>query len=157
MRTIGWTGLAFVAAASLGAVTVSRADAQEPGPAGGEAMLPPLVAALVGAAEIPGPGDPGGVGVAGITLDPILRTLCYALHVVNVAPASAAHIHEGAVRVAGPVVVPLDAPTGGDASGCVQNLDPELVLRLQQNPAGFYVNVHNAAFPDGALRGQLGR
>jgi hypothetical protein len=120
-------------------------------------MMPPLIAALVGSAEAPGPGAPTGVGVAGITLDPTLRTICYSLHVVDIAPATAAHIHEGAVGVAGPVVVPFDAPTSGDSNGCTLNLDPELVARIQQNPAGFYVNVHNADFPAGAIRGQLGQ
>ncbi|HEY7064659.1 MAG TPA: CHRD domain-containing protein [Chloroflexota bacterium] len=120
-------------------------------------MLPPLIAALDGAGEVPGPGAPTGHGAAGITMDPTLRTICYSLHVVGIAPATAAHIHEGAAGVAGGVVVPFDAPTGGDTSGCAQNLDPELVARIQQNPAGFYVNVHNADFPNGAIRGQLGR
>ncbi len=72
-------------------------------------------------------------------------------------PATAAHLHEGATGIAGPVVVSLAALTGGNANGCVQNLDAELVVRIQQNPAGFYVTVHNANYPDGAARGQLGQ
>jgi hypothetical protein len=120
-------------------------------------MLPPLIAALVGDAEVPGPGAPSGLGAAGITLDPALRAVCYSLHVVGIGSPTAAHIHEGATGVAGSVVVSFDAPTSGDSTGCLQNLDPALLLRMQQNPAGFYVNVHNADFPDGAVRGQLGR
>jgi CHRD domain len=117
----------------------------------------PLTATLIGAAEVPGPGDSDAVGSAAVTLDPTAGMVCYALHVVNIAaPATAAHIHEGAVGVAGPVAVPLTAPTGGDSAGCVQ-AEFGLITRIQQNPAGFYVNVHNAAYPDGAARGQLGR
>jgi hypothetical protein len=157
MQTLRALVVAVLLTTVTGTVAAPGAAAQDTGPAGGEAMLPPLVAALVGTAEVPGPGDPAGAGAAGINLDPILRTVCYAVHVADVAPATAAHIHEGAVGVAGPVVVALAPPKGGEASSRVQNLDPDLVLRLQQNPAGFYVNVHNAAFPDGALRGQLGR
>jgi hypothetical protein len=33
----------------------------------------------------------------------------------------------------------------------------ELILEILQNPEGFYVNVHNADFPAGAVRGQLSR
>jgi CHRD domain len=117
----------------------------------------PLTAALIGAAEVPGPGDPDAVGAAAVTLDSTAGMVCYALHVVNIAtPATAAHIHEGAVGVAGPIVVPFTAPTGGDSSGCVQ-AERDLITRLQQNPAGFYVNVHNPDYPEGAARGQLGR
>jgi hypothetical protein len=117
----------------------------------------PLTATLIGAAEVPGPGDSDAVGSAAVTLDATTGTVCYALHVVNIrTPATAAHIHEGAVDVSGPVVVPFTAPTGGDTSGCTQ-ADAALVTRLLQNPAGFYVNVHNPDYPDGAARGQLGR
>ena len=117
----------------------------------------PLVAALIGAAEAPGPGDPDAVGAAAVTLDATAGMVCYALHVVNIAtPATAAHIHDGAVGVAGPIVVPFTAPTGGDSSGCVQ-AERDVITRLQQNPAGFYVNVHNPDYPEGAARGQLGR
>jgi hypothetical protein len=156
-----WRLIAIAMVVTLGALAgsaaASRAAAQGPGPAGETDLLPPLIAALVGDAEVPGPGDPAGLGAAGIALDPALRTICYAVHVANVAPATAAHIHEGAAGVDGPVVVPLGAPTDGAAAGCVENLDPALVLRIQQNPDGFYVNVHNAAYPVGAVRGQLGR
>ncbi len=157
MRTFRIAMMTFILAALGGAAAVSGGQAQSPDPAGEGVMLPPLIAALDGAAEAPGPGAPTGHGAAGITLDPVLRTVCYSLRVVDVAPATAAHIHEGAVGVAGGVVVPFDAPTGGASSGCAQNLDPALVERIQQNPAGFYVNVHNADFPNGAIRGQLGR
>ena len=155
MQRLVMTGVVF--AGLVGSAAIPVVSAQGQGPAGETAMSPPLVAALVGDAEVPGPGDATGLGVAGLTLDPTLRTVCYSLHVVNIAPATAAHIHQGAVGVAGSVVVPLGAPSSGDANGCVENLDPELILRIQQNPAGYYVNVHNAAFPDGAIRGQLGR
>jgi hypothetical protein len=118
----------------------------------------PLTATLIGAAEVPGPGDPDAVGSAAVTLDPSTGTVCYALHVVNIAtPATAAHIHEGAVDQAGPIVIPLTAPTGGDASGCAQGVESSVLRRLMDDPRGFYVNVHNPDYPDGAARGQLGR
>jgi len=61
----------------------------------------------------------------------------------------------GAEEAPGPVVVPLDAPTDGSSSGCA-TVDRALAKDIRQNPEDYYVNVHNAEFPAGAIRGQLG-
>ena len=74
----------------------------------------------------------------------------------GIAPATAAHIHEAPAGQAGPVVVPLAAPTDGTSSGCV-TLEREELKEIAKNPDDYYVNVHNAEFPAGALRGQLGK
>lgn len=122
----------------------------------GEARV--LTAQLSGEAEVPGPGDPDGGGMARITLRPDQREVCFELSVSNIEPATAAHIHEGPEGVAGPVVVPLDpSPTEGSSSGCVSDVDTALIRNILQNPKQYYVNVHNEEFPDGAIRGQLGR
>jgi len=114
-------------------------------------------AKLSGAAEVPGPGDPDGSGTATIRLQLERGEVCFDLTVSNIGPATAAHIHEGADGVAGPVVVPLDpAPTGGSSSGCISDVDAALLQNIAQNPEQYYVNVHNEEFPDGAIRGQLG-
>jgi hypothetical protein len=115
-----------------------------------------LRAKLSGAAEVPGPGDPDGSGSARITLRPEQGEACFELSVSNIEPATAAHIHEGAEGVAGPVVIPLDpAPTAGSSEGCVSGVDTALLRNILQNPRQYYVNVHNEEFPDGAVRGQL--
>ena len=41
-------------------------------------------------------------------------------------------------------------------AGCV-SVDRSLVKEIRQSPDEFYVNVHTADFPAGALRGQLSR
>jgi hypothetical protein len=127
-----------------------------PGVSGAQ-QQPPLTATLIGAAEVPGPGATDGMGSAAITLDQAQGTVCYALHVANIAPAIAAHIHQGAVDVEGPIVVHLNPPAEGNSSDCIQGVERELVTRIMQDPRGFYVNVHNADFPAGAIRGQLTR
>jgi hypothetical protein len=116
----------------------------------------PQSATLTGAAEVPGPGDPDGSGSASLRLNPGQEEICYELTVSNIASATAAHIHRGAPDVAGPVVVPLAPPTSGSSSACA-TVDRDLILEILKDPAAFYVNVHNAGFPAGAIRGQLSR
>jgi hypothetical protein len=115
-----------------------------------------LSTTLTGAAEVPGPGDPDGSGTATLTVNPGLGQICYELTVSGIAPATAAHIHVGAVGVAGPVVVPLAPPTDGTSSGCAE-VSRELALAILMSPSDYYVNVHNAEFPAGAVRGQLSK
>jgi hypothetical protein len=115
-----------------------------------------LTANLSGAEEAPGPGDPDGSGTAVFTLNHGQGEICFELTVMDIDPASAAHIHAGAVGVPGPVVVGLTPPTDGSSSGCV-NVDQELLKAIMQAPSQYYVNVHNAAFQPGAIRGQLSR
>ena len=113
---------------------------------------------LTGAAEVPGPGDPDGTGTATITLNPGTGQVCWELNVSGITlPATAAHIHEAPVGVAGPVDVPLSAPdANGFASGCA-SVDRVEILEIIQHPEEYYVNVHNVDFPAGAMRGQLSK
>ena len=113
----------------------------------------PLTATLTGAAEVPGPGDPDGSGFATLRLNPGQEEICYELTVEGIAPASMAHIHSGQVTEAGGIEVHLAAPTSGTSSACV-TVARELILAIIRNPEKYYVNVHNATYPRGAVRGQ---
>jgi hypothetical protein len=115
-----------------------------------------LTTTLSGAEEVPGPGDPDGTGFASLALNTGAAEICFELTVSNISPATASHIHIGRAGQAGPVVVTLSPPpTDGDSSGCVST-DRDLIKAIKQQPSLFYVNVHNADFPNGAVRGQLG-
>ena len=114
------------------------------------------MATLTGAAEVPGPGDSQGSGTVQVTLDPDAGEVCYELTVTHLPEATAAHIHAGAMGQEGPVKVTLEAPKTGSAKGC-QRADAALIHAIMQDPAGYYVNVHTAAFPKGAVRGQLAK
>ena len=116
----------------------------------------PLSTTLTGAAEVPGPGDTDGTGTASITLNHGKGEVCYELTVDKIAASNAAHIHAGAVDKAGPPIANLTPPTNGSSKGCVA-LEKDKIKDVMQNPANYYVNVHNAEFPDGAVRGQLGK
>jgi hypothetical protein len=111
---------------------------------------------LTGAAEVPGPGDDDGGGSAQLTLNPDKGEVCYEITVTKIDEATAAHIHEGALGKAGGVKVGLDAPKGGSVKGC-KTAEAAVVKDIMANPANYYVNVHNAAFPNGAVRGQLAK
>ena len=147
--------LAYAIASATIAATVLVQPAQAAGgPSEGSGR--PLHAVLTGAAEVPGPGDPDGSGTAHVRINPGQRSICYTLRVSRIAPASAAHIHEAPVGQAGPVLVTLSPPTSGTSSGCVQ-VTRDLARDILRSPADYYVNVHNAEYPAGAVRGQLSR
>lgn len=139
---------------SVAALAVAGCESMEPA---AEAVGPTYMATLTGATEVPGPGDPDGSGMAEISIvDAVVEEVCYEMTVTGIAPATAAHIHRGAFGESGPPVVTLEAPTDGEASGCTATSDA-IVDAIQANPGGFYVNVHNAEYPGGAVRGQLRR
>ena len=115
----------------------------------------PRVATLSGSNEVPA-ADPDGSGSAEITLNVGQSTVCWDISVANITlPATASHIHRAPVGVNGPVVVPLSPPDAtGHSSGC-RTADPALIQAIIDFPAAYYVNVHNADYPGGAVRGQL--
>lgn len=116
-----------------------------------------LTATLSGANEVPGPGDQDGSGTATITLNHDAGTLCYELSVSAIEPAAAAHIHAAPAGQSGAVVATLDAPATGQSTGCAQDVTRDLIERIADKPSAYYVNVHTAGFPDGAVRGQLAK
>ena len=101
-------------------------------------------------------GDPNGRGEAYV-FSTGGGTVCYVIEVDKIAPASAAHIHEAKAGANGPVVVALSAPTNGYSAGCVDTGDADLAADITlRESSDYYVNVHNAEYPGGAVRAQLG-
>jgi hypothetical protein len=145
---------ASLALAVLLAILVHASTTQPTIAATDEVVI--LSAVLTGAAEVP-PADPDGIGAAGVAIFPRRNSLCFTLAVHNIAAATAAHIHAGAAGTNGGVVVPFTAPSRGFSFGCVPNVMPDLLRDIVANPGNYYVNVHNAEFPGGAIRGQLRR
>lgn len=118
-----------------------------------------LSAKLKGNEEVAG-GDSNGRGEAFVSVKkPSKRKLCYALSWEKIEPPTAAHIHKGAPGTDGPIKVTLfedpDGLTASAAEGCVK-ISEKIAKKLRRTPEKFYANVHNAEFPAGAIRGQLG-
>lgn len=111
-------------------------------------------AVLSGANAVPGPGDADGWGKARVSIDDSTNRICTDLEVRDVGDVTGAHIHRGAAGVSGPPVIELDPPDNDDSDDCDDASDL-LVDEIRNNPAGFYVNVHTAAHPESAIRGQL--
>ncbi|CAN5353580.1 CHRD domain-containing protein [soil metagenome] len=116
-------------------------------------------AALSGAAEVPGPGDPDGSGFARVLAKPNQSEVCTFIIYRGIATPTGAHIHEGGPDVAGPIVVDFTPLIGTSpvnvVRGCTTTT-PELAADIAANPEEYYVNVHNGIYPAGAIRGQLG-
>jgi len=109
---------------------------------------------LAGATEVPGPGDPDGMGAVHLTLDPLAATVCYTLETAHIDEPTAGHIHQAAEGAAGDVRIALFIDPANVSNGCV-DADSATIEAIIANPADYYVNIHNAAFPAGAIRGQL--
>jgi len=122
------------------------------GPGGQRANLS---ATLTGLQEVPGPGDPDGTGTAEVRVAPAQGRICWDLYARQIDPATAAHIHRAAAGSAGPPVVTLTTPgPDGRSEGCTA-VDAALAREIATQAHLFYLNVHNAAHPAGAIRGQL--
>ena len=134
--------------------TVGLALAVVVGSAGAASAVQVFTTQLEGEEEVPRPGDLDGSGFAVVAVAPEVGLVCYGIGVFGIAPATAAHIHEAPRGRAGPIVTDLAPPTNGFSGGCVS--DPEEAADIAADPSDYYVNVHNAEFPGGALRGQLG-
>ena len=133
-------GVAVAVSAQLGSSSATANDS--------------LFASLAGSNESPA-GDGNGRGSFAASFDG--SRLCYGYSVKNIGKPAAAHIHRAGAGKVGGVVIPLNPPKAGDpgtATGCA-TVAAALRRAILQRPAGFYVNVHTAAFPGGAVRGQL--
>ena len=146
MQTILKSGVAALGALALAGPATAQDDSGRK-----------LTTTLTGAAEVPGPGDENGAGLFEARVNPGQGRICYTLTVSNIEDATAAHIHSGGTTEAGPPVLTLDTPGEDDDSEECQDIDRTLATNVIRDPAAYYVNVHNDAFPAGAIRGQLGK
>jgi hypothetical protein len=108
-------------------------------------------------------GEAGATGAATICIDRARSSISYGFGRLFVTGRpSAGHIHRGAARVSGPVVVTFATPGLVDVTiGEVQwsgtrTASKRTIASLLARPGGHYVDVHTQGRPKGAVRGQLG-
>lgn len=143
VRLIGvWALFAGATAVQAGALA-----AQEPPP---EVIY--LFADLDGANET-GRGDADGYGDMAAAVKLTEGKFCYELSVGKIGVATAAHVHEGKEGADGAPVITI-AVTGPKNEVCAE-ADKKLLDKIADKPGNYYVNVHTAEFPTGAIRGQL--
>lgn len=108
---------------------------------------------MTGDAEVPGPGSEGS-GTATFTIEG--TEACLEGEITEVGAVMAGHIHTGTAEESGGVLLDLAAMTEADGpvSTCVE-VDEATATAITSDPAGHYVNLHTAEFPDGAIRAQL--
>jgi len=125
-----------------------------------------LKARMSGAQEVPA-ADADGTGRATVDLKVRTNEICWAVEFSRIGAPNRGHIHFAPAGVNGSIVVgffeigadpanPLhDRLERGRASGCV-TAAADLIAAIAADPESYYVNLHNARFPAGAIRGQLG-
>ena len=150
---------ALVAIALSLALVAGTAEAQVS--AGGETVKggARLEATLVAGAA----GDPQLSGSADLVVNPRRGSVCFDIELDAVVPEAetvvAVHIHPG-VAAAAPCdaedcAPPLDLDFANEGlEGCVR-AGKHLLSSLAEEPEQFFLHVHTARFPEGAVSGQL--
>ncbi|MGX7666146.1 CHRD domain-containing protein [Flavobacterium pedocola] len=142
----------FIIAVLITAGFVSCSSDDSYGSGGGGSNTTTFRGTLNGSSEVP-PTPSGGTGTATLTFDNTTK-----IATVNImysgltGPATAGHIHQGAVGVSGAPVFAfpsLTSPIIFDTP--VLSAAQETTLKAN----GYYVNLHTSAYPDGEIRGQL--
>ena len=112
--------------------------------------------------------DSDGHGHANVSVDVAAGTVCFDVSFQHSGTPNRAHIHAGDAATNGPIRVtffelrenPADPrhdelERRGRHGACIENLDEALLADIVANPDDYYVNLHNARFPAGSMRGQL--
>jgi hypothetical protein len=125
----------------------------------------PLAAMLDGGQEVETPGKPSGdpEGRATAFLRAERDEVEFAFTWSGIGGPTNGHLHQGVVGGNGPVALDLFAAPGGlpasinGVAGVADDVKADLAKKINQDPSGFYLNLHTAEFTGGAVRGQVFR
>ncbi|WP_309650739.1 CHRD domain-containing protein [Nocardioides sp.] len=98
-------------------------------------------------------GDPDGVGRARVTLNRARARVCADVTWRRIQSPDSAHLHR---RSDSQVVVDLSTAVTGGAR-CTTGVRRSLIRAIAAHPRRYYLNVHNATYPAGAIEGTLRR
>ncbi len=99
-------------------------------------------------------GDEDGSAHGTFTLDTASGEICYRVTADALEDVAGMHIHEAPAGKDGDIVVELDPTKVDDGRACTQ-ADRSLVADIVESPEHYYLNLHTATYPEGAVRGQL--
>ena len=111
--------------------------------------------AVLTGANVVGSGDADGYATAEISVSDEAGQVCWDVNDVRgIGAVTGAHIHRGAAGTNGPPVFTLRQSNEGDWQGCTDASEWTQEF-LEGAPNLFYVQLHTAEYPAGAIRGQL--
>ena len=141
------SGILFLLSFLIGIIGFSSCDDDNITP-----TVDTFKATLNGASETPANASTA-TGSATFTFNPVTNILSGTVTYTGLTVADA-HIHKGAIGVAGNVVLPLG--TSPFTSPIQFTSSPLTQAQITDLEAGlYYVNLHSVDFPDGEIRGQL--
>lgn len=120
----------------------------------------------VNSGGVPNQGDLDGTAIGTLTLDNGTgsgttgsATFNLSLTNIDLSNFTGHHIHQAPATTTGSIVLDFGDPdnirTGSVLSGTITGLSATTINNIFANPPGFYYNLHNGAFPGGAVRDQL--
>ncbi len=106
----------------------------------------------------PNGGDPDGSAKLKLRVNRVKARLCFTLRTSGLEKVTGAFIHKGAEgAIARPIITLFSTKESSDViKACEHNIRPRLLKRLKRKPGQHYADVTTKAYPDGAVRGQLG-
>lgn len=124
-------------------------------PAGAQEIPPPdklYVFASLDGEQVIGGGAEEGFADFSAEIDPKTGEVCYTFSAGDV-EMTVAHIHKGKADENGPPVMTLQLT--GEREPTCETIEANVARAIGNRPDQYYVNLHTAEFPGGAIRGQL--
>jgi CHRD domain len=117
-----------------------------------------LTSNMTGAQVVnPNGGDPDGSAKLKLRVNRVKERLCFTLKATGLSKITGAFIHKGAAgQIARPIITLFNTREPSTVKACEHNVRPRLLKRLKRKPGQHYADVTTKAYPDGAVRGQLG-